>query len=96
MEPEVTTTVLQPDLLTADALLRLYSKGVRGELIRGMVCETSPTGMEHGVIVVNLVTELESFIKPWKLGTLTASDPRVWLEHDPDTVREPDIAYFSA
>ena len=37
-----------------------------------------------------------NFIKPRKLGSLTASDSGVWLERDPDTVREPDIAYFSA
>ncbi len=85
-----------PRLLTADDLLRLSSTGVRGELIRGVLCETMPTGMEHGTIVTNLVFLLASFIKPRKLGSLTASDSGVWLERDPDTVREPDIAYFSA
>ena len=30
------------ELLTADDLLRLYSKGVRGELIQGVLCETMP------------------------------------------------------
>ena len=85
-----------PRLLTAHDLLRLYSEGVRGELIRGTLCETMPTGHEHGTIVANLVIPLGSFIKPRKLGRLTASDSGVWLERDPDTVREPDIAYFSA
>ena len=89
-------TDLQTRLLTADDLLQLYSEGVRGELIRGVLCESMPTGHEHGVIVVNLVILLGNFIKPGKLGSLTASDSGVWLEHDPDTVREPDIAYFSA
>ena len=69
--------------LTAADLLRLYSEGVRGELIRGVLCETMPTG-------------LGSFVKSRKLGSLTASDSGVWLEHDPDTVREPDVAYFSS
>ena len=69
---------------------------LRGELIRGVLSETTPTGHEHGVIVVNLVTELRGFIKPGKLGALTASDSGVWLDYDPDTVREPDIAYVSA
>ena len=35
-------------LLTADDLLRLDSEGVRGELIRGVLYETMPAGMEHG------------------------------------------------
>ncbi len=82
-------------LLTADDLLRLYSQGVRGELIRGVLCETLPAGQEHGEIVVNLATELRNFVKPRRLGRLMGSDSGVWLERDPDTVREPDIAYFT-
>ena len=82
--------------LTADDLLRLYSEGVRGELIRGVLCETMPTGYEHGKTVVNLAMLLGGFVKSQKLGSLTASDSGVWLERDPDTVREPDVAYFSS
>ena len=76
-------------LLTADDLLRLDSEGVRGELIRGVLYETMPAGMEHGEIVMNLGILLGGFIKPRKLGRLTGSDAGVWLERDPDTVREP-------
>ena len=82
--------------MTAGDLLRLYGKGVRGELIRGVLHETMPTGYEHGKIVINMGILLGNFVKPRKLGSLTASDSGVWLERDPDTVREPDIAYFSA
>ena len=60
-----------------------------------MLCETMAAGQEHGEIVMNLGGELRSFIKPRKLGRLTGSDAGVRLERDPDTVREPDIAYFS-
>ena len=91
-----TTTSAKKKLMTADDLLRLYSKGVRGELIRGVLSETMPTGREHGEVVVNLSAELRNFVKPRKLGVLTASDSGVWLERDPDTVREPDIAFFSS
>lgn len=90
------TTHTDTKRLTADDLLRLYSEGVRGELIRGELCQTMPSGHEHGVIVVNLTVLLGTYVKPRKLGRLTASDAGVWLERDPDTVREPDIAYFSA
>ncbi len=83
-------------LLTADDLLRLYSKGVRGELIRGVLCKTTAAGGEHGETVVNLVTELRNFVKPRRLGGLAASDSGVLLERSPDTVREPDIVFFSA
>ena len=82
-------------LLTADDLLRLYSRGVRGELIRGVLCETMSTGQRHGKIVMNLGSELRVFIKSRRLGTLVGSDSGVQLERDPDTVREPDIAFTS-
>ena len=82
-------------LLTAADLLRLYGEGVRGELIRGVLHETMSTGLEHGEIAVNLSAELRNFVKPRRLGRLVTSDVGVWLERDPDTVREPDIAYFS-
>lgn len=90
------TTTTESKLLTADDLLRLCSGGMRGELIRGVLCETMPAGIEHGRIVTNLVIELGNFVRTGALGTLVASDSGVWLERDPDTVREPDIAFFSA
>ena len=87
-------TAQEVKLLTADDLLRLYSKGVRGELIRGVLCKTMAVGGEHGETVVNLVTGLRNFVKPRRLGRLAASDSGVLLERSPDTVREPDIAFF--
>lgn len=89
------TTTTEARLLTADDLLRLYSEGVRGELIRGVLCETMSTGELHGKIVTNLVVELGVFVKARQLGTVFASDSGVRLERNPDTVREPDIAFTS-
>ena len=83
-------------LLTADDLLRLDAEGVRGELIRGELSETMPAGHRHGKIITKLIVRLGAFIEPRELGTLVASDSGVWLERDPDTVREPDIAFISA
>ena len=89
------TTTTHTKLLTADDLLRLYSRGVRGELIRGVLCETMPAGHRHGKIVMKLGGALTSFIDPRGLGTLVGSDSGVLLERDPATVREPDIAFTS-
>ena len=71
------TTPTDTKQLTASDLLRLYSEGIRGELIRGTLCQTMPVGHEHGEIVVNMATLLKMFIKPRKLGRLTASDAGV-------------------
>ena len=88
-------TTIKTELLTAEDLLRLDSEGVRGELIRGVLHETMPAGFKHGWIVMKLGALLLNFIQPRALGTLVGSDSGVWLERDPDTVREPDIAFTS-
>ena len=85
----------KPKLLTADDLLRLYSQGVRGELIRGVLRETMPSGQEHGEIAANTIFILGGFVKPRRLGRIIATDAGVLLERDPDTVREPDVAFIS-
>ena len=90
-----TTTTAEAKLLTADDLLRLYGEGVRGELIRGVLCETMATGQRHGKIVARLVAALVNFVDAGRLGTVVASDSGVWLDRNPDTVREPDIAFTS-
>ena len=90
-----TTTTTDARLLTAGDLLRLYSEGVRGELIRGVLCETMPTG-RHGEIAALMSAELVVFARARALGRVTTSDAGVLLERDPDTVREPDVAFFSA
>ncbi len=89
-------TLTQPKPLTSDDLLRLYSEGVRGELVRGELCETTPSGGEHGEIVMNLGFMLGTFIRPRRLGRIAGSDTGVLLECNPDTVREPDLLFVSA
>ena len=88
-------TTTKQKLLTADDLLRLDSKGIRGELIRGELRETMSANGEHGEIVMKLGFLLGYFIIPLRLGRLSGSDSGVFLERNPDTVREPDIAFFS-
>ena len=85
----------QPKLLTADDLLRLHSQGVGGELIRGVLYETMPTGWKHGGLLMRLGAELTNFIRPRELGRLAGGDPGIWLERRPDTVRAADIAFIS-
>ena len=89
-------TTTTEKLLTADDLLELYAQGVRGELIMGVLHETVSSGPEHGEVVVNFSTELRNFVRPRRLGRVVASDSGIQLERNPDTVREPDIAFISA
>ncbi len=83
-------------LLTADDLLRLNSQGVKGELIRGVLCETVSVGMEHSFIAGNILSALHSHIRPLRLGRVGGTDGGVLVQRNPDTVREPDIFFVSA
>ena len=89
-------TTTETRLLTAADLLQRKSDSVRDEPFRGMPCGTMSTGELHGPIVTNLVGELYASVKLGRLGTLLASDATVRFERDPDTVREPDIAFTSS
>ena len=89
-------TTAKPKLLTADDLLGLDSQGVRGELIRGALHETMPAGVKHGKIAMLLGSKFVTHVVPAGLGHVFGSDSGVLLERNPDTVREPDLAYVSA
>ena len=89
-------TTAKPKLLTADDLLRLDSQGVRGELIRGVLHETMPAGLRHGKIAIRLGGRMNAHVEQGDLGHVFGSDSGVLLERNPDTVREPDLAYVSA
>lgn len=84
------------ELVTADELLELSSRGFRGELIRGVLCEAMPPGLEHGEIAVAFGAELRAFVKPRRIGRVAVGDPGIKVESDPDTVRAPDVAFISA
>ena len=90
------TTHIETRLLTTDDLLRLHDEGVRGELIRGVLCENMAAGVDHGKYVMNLAVALGGFIKSSRLGSLIGSDSGIRLESDPDTVWEPDLAFISS
>ena len=89
-------TTTQPKLLTAADLLRLHSEGIRGELIRGVLCEDMATGEEHGEVAAIVISTLMEFVRPRRLGRVIGTDSGILLQRDPDTVREPDVAFISA
>lgn len=91
------TTPIGEKLLTADEFLRLCEQGlVKGELINGVIQETVSANGEHGEIASAVIFAFGSHVRPNRLGRVTGTDAGVLLERNPDTVREPDVAYFSA
>jgi hypothetical protein len=58
------TTQTETKLLNADDLLRLHGQGFRGELIRGVLCETMAAGVDHGKYVMNLALAMGGSSSP--------------------------------
>jgi Uma2 family endonuclease len=80
-------------IVTADELMRLSSDGCRYELMQGELHAMSPTGDNHGIVTMALGIRLGSFVLQHKLGAVFAAETGFHLEHDPDTVLAPDIAF---
>ena len=76
---------------TGEDLLKM---GGDFELVRGELVEMVPPGFEHGGIAVNVAAILREFVRARRLGTVVV-ESGFYLERDPDTVRGPDVAYYS-
>ena len=69
--------------------------GSKLELVRGeVVVMPSPQG-RHGIICAQIVFLLLCVCRPKKLGWVASNDSGVILERDPDTLRGPDVAFYS-
>lgn len=83
-------------LLTAAEFAELPNPrdGSKQELVRGRVVTMPPPGFVHGVVQVNVAFALTTFAKQTKLGRVTVESGLI-TESDPDTVRGPDVAFWS-
>jgi len=82
-------------ITTAEQLL--YAPGLgRCELLRGELVMMSPSGSEHGSVVVNVTAPLAVFVKENRLGKVFGAETGFQIGHDPDTVRAPDVAFVHA
>jgi len=54
----------------------------------------TPTGFEHGRIVVRITKPLAQFVDENGLGVVTGAETGFQIGRDPDTVRAPDIAFI--
>lgn len=63
------------------------------ELVRGAVVEVSRPGTKHGYICNEIGRHLGNWARSHRAGRAISNDAGVQTEHDPDTVRGPDV-YF--
>jgi len=87
-------TVAQPKLLTAEEFMAADLGEGKFELVRGEVIPMPPTRPKHGRICTKIGFALESFGQQTGYGyCLTGS--AVATERGPDTVRGPDVCFYS-
>lgn len=84
-------------LLTAQEFSQLPDPpdGSRQELVRGVIVMSPPPRGYHGRCCLNIGFLLEQFVRERNLGMVFCNDTGVITETDPDSVRGPDIAYWS-
>ncbi len=89
------STIFEPRLLTAEEYGRLADDGRVTELVRGMIVELNRPFTSHGYLVYRVAMLLGQFVDQHRLGRIVTGDAGVVTQRDPDTVRGPDVAYYS-
>jgi Uma2 family endonuclease len=82
-------------LFTAEQYAALPDDGRLTELVRGKVVEMpSPTPL-HGFVCLNVGSILREFVRANDLGRVVSNDSGVKTQSNADTVRGPDVAFYS-
>jgi Uma2 family endonuclease len=91
------STITQRKQLTAEEFFLLPDPddGSRQELVRGEVVTMPPPGGLHGVTCTKVVIKIGVFLNTGPGGTLTCNDTGFITQRQPDSVRGPDITYWS-
>jgi len=83
-------------LLTADEYMALPdSFDGPTELVKGALVQMPPARPRHGEICIQIAYLLRRYLDNQPLGRVIGNDSGVITEREPDTVRGPDIAYYS-
>jgi Uma2 family endonuclease len=79
---------------TASELFAMPDDGFRYELVKGELRKMSPSGSEHGAIIINISLLLAQYVRSKKLGVCFGAETGFKIASDPDTVRAPDVAFI--
>ena len=89
------TTLLESKLLTAADYGQLENDGRLTELVRGRIVEMNRPFTSHGYFLSQINAILWSFVEKNGLGRVVGGDAGLITHRDPDTVRGPDLAFYS-
>jgi Uma2 family endonuclease len=81
--------------MTAEEFQTLPDDAQPRELVRGQIVMMSRPGARHGWICNRIGRLLGNFVEERDLGFVFNNDSGVVTEENPDTVRGPDIAFYS-
>lgn len=82
-------------LVTVGEFAQIPDDDQHYELVEGRVVRMSPPGSRHGVIATRIAALLHQHVETHRLGAVL-TPAGFWLAADPDTVREPDVAFVRA
>lgn len=82
-------------LLTAEEYVQLPNIGAPTELVRGRIVEMNIPSSHHGWLCLRIGKLLANYVDDHDLGRVLGNDAGMITERDPDTVRGPDISFFS-
>jgi Uma2 family endonuclease len=87
---------VEKKVYTAEDLLHLSDDGMRHELVRGELRTLPPAGEEHGIVAGEGFRLIANHVRANRLGQVFAAETGFFLEHNPDVVRAPDVAFVAA
>jgi Uma2 family endonuclease len=83
-------------LLTAEQYMALPdSFDGPTELVKGVLITMTPPPPRHGEICVHIVYLLRKYLDDRPIGRVVSNDSSMLTERDPDSVRGPDVSYYS-
>src|SRR6266446_4233827 len=84
-------------LVTAEEFSKMPDPldGSRQELEKGVVCTMPPAMGIHGIVCSKADRLIGNYSDANKLGHVASNDTGVIVERNPDTVRGPDVAFWS-
>lgn len=87
---------LSTEFITAEefAAMPQPADGTRQELVRGKVIQMPPVQGRHGFVASKIDRKVGNFVDDRKLGWVVV-ESGVILRRDPDTVRGPDVSFYS-
>ena len=90
----MSTVATKPMTAEEFFLTEEYEDG-KYELVKGEIEFMPPPGFRHGEVQTNIAFIIKLFLKSHRLGRIVTESGAL-TERDPDTVRGPDVSFYSA